>query len=243
MKDKVPAERMFCMKDSIYTIPLSEVFEPKDGCPICRLRNTLEERCLDYIMGAAMMEPDIRIKTNEAGFCSHHFERMLGAKNRLSLALMLESHLDHIAKQGLDAPALKSGFFKKAAGPSQDLAERCFVCEEVDRVLNQMLDTMLHMWEKEESFRQLYAGQPVICLAHNRQLVAKAPSALGKKAPEFIEVTQNITRGYLDVLRQDVTHFCRMYDYRSKGQDWGNSRDAIERAIWFLTTRKPDEEK
>ena len=40
-----------------------------------------------------------------------------------------------------------------------------------------------------------------------------------------------------------VTHFCRMYDYRSRGQDWGNSRDSIERAIWYLTTRKPEEEK
>ena len=56
------------MKDSIYTIPLSEVLEPKDGCPICRLRNILENRCLEYIMGAAMMEPDIRMKTNREGF-------------------------------------------------------------------------------------------------------------------------------------------------------------------------------
>ena len=68
------------MKDSIYTIPLSEVLEPKDGCPICRLRNILEDRCLEYIMGAAMMEPDIRIETNREGFCFPHFERMLKAK-------------------------------------------------------------------------------------------------------------------------------------------------------------------
>ena len=57
------------MKESIYTIPISEVFEPRCGCPLCRLRDTLEQRCIDYIMGAAMMEPDIRIRTNEQGFC------------------------------------------------------------------------------------------------------------------------------------------------------------------------------
>ena len=28
------------MRDSIYTIPISEVFEPKCGCPICRMRDT-----------------------------------------------------------------------------------------------------------------------------------------------------------------------------------------------------------
>ena len=32
------------MRDSIYTIPVSEVFEPMDGCPICRMRNTIEEK-------------------------------------------------------------------------------------------------------------------------------------------------------------------------------------------------------
>ena len=30
------------MRDSIYTIPVSEVFEPKCGCPICAMERTLE---------------------------------------------------------------------------------------------------------------------------------------------------------------------------------------------------------
>ena len=85
------------MLDSIYTIPIKDVFEPKDGCPICRLRDTLETRCIEYILGAAMMEPDIRIMTNEQGFCRKHFNMMFKNKNKLSLALILESHLDTIS--------------------------------------------------------------------------------------------------------------------------------------------------
>ena len=92
------------MKEAIYTIPISEVFEPKDGCPLCRLRDILEQRCLEYIMGAAMMEPDIRVETNRLGFCKDHYFMMLGRKNRLSIALMLQSHLDgllgEVAKAG-----------------------------------------------------------------------------------------------------------------------------------------------
>ena len=30
-----------------------------------------------------------------------------------------------------------------------------------------------------------------------------------------------------------------MFDYRNAGGDWGNSRDAIERAITYLTSREP----
>ena len=44
------------MRDDICTIPVSEVFEHNDGCPICRMRDTIEERMTDYILGDAMME-------------------------------------------------------------------------------------------------------------------------------------------------------------------------------------------
>ena len=47
------------MRESILTIPVTDIFKPKCGCPICRLRDTLEQRTVEYIMGAAMMEPDV----------------------------------------------------------------------------------------------------------------------------------------------------------------------------------------
>ena len=64
------------MRESILTIPISEIFEPKCGCPICRMREMLETRTVEYIMGAAMMEPDVRIETNRLGFCREHYEKM-----------------------------------------------------------------------------------------------------------------------------------------------------------------------
>ena len=73
------------MRESIYTIPLNDIFEVEDGCPLCRMRRLLENRCVEYIMGAAMMEPDVRIETNRYGFCQEHFSVMLKQKNRLSL--------------------------------------------------------------------------------------------------------------------------------------------------------------
>ena len=30
------------MREDICTIPISDVFEENDGCPICRMRNTIE---------------------------------------------------------------------------------------------------------------------------------------------------------------------------------------------------------
>ena len=37
------------MRYDITNIPIAEVFEEGDGCPICRLRNTLENRAVESI--------------------------------------------------------------------------------------------------------------------------------------------------------------------------------------------------
>ena len=97
------------MAEQLYTIPINEAFDQYDGCPLCRLRAKLEQQSLTYIMGAAMMEPDIRIVTNKLGFCRDHFHKMLGMGNRLSLALMLESHLQYVAEQIPEPDGKKPG--------------------------------------------------------------------------------------------------------------------------------------
>ena len=89
--------------EKIYTIPVNEAFDAcmedkTKGCPFCEMFRKVQENELDLILGASMMEPDIRIKTNEMGFCDKHFSMMMKRKNRLGLALMLESHLAHVAK-------------------------------------------------------------------------------------------------------------------------------------------------
>ena len=68
------------MRESILTIPVNEVFEPREGCPICRMRDTVEEHICEYIMGAAMMEPDVRQDTNRLGFCFTHYQQLIVCK-------------------------------------------------------------------------------------------------------------------------------------------------------------------
>ena len=82
--------------EQIYTIPVNEAFdegrEKKEcGCPICRLFLKLQENELDIILGASMMEPDIRIRTNELGFCLTHYNMMLGRRRMLGMGLILSA--------------------------------------------------------------------------------------------------------------------------------------------------------
>ncbi len=188
------------MQDSIYTIPISEVFEPKCGCPICTMRNTLEDRCIDYIMGAAMMEPDVRIETNKTGFCKEHFDMMMKKRNRLSLALMLESHLAELNAKIMDAKSLGNLLDKTArAKKVSKINSSCYVCDKIDWAMERQLATIYRLYETERSFRELYAAQEYFCLPHYELLCSQAASHLNKKyVGEFIKTTTALTVNYLE---------------------------------------------
>lgn len=227
------------MRESILTIPISEVLEPKEGCPICRMRNMLEQRTVEYIMGAAMMEPDVRIETNRAGFCSVHFSQMLRQKNRLSLALMLQTHLDSVrgnifSRKKLFEP--KDAKKKKLS----EINESCFVCEKIEWGMERLMRTFFEMYGNADA-RKLLSEQEFICLPHFDMLCSAAPRFLDKKEIDgFISLCGGLTEKYINTLYDDVSKYCSMYDYRNTGKDadWGNSKDSIERAVEFLTSRK-----
>ncbi|MGI6264645.1 MAG: DUF6062 family protein [Acutalibacteraceae bacterium] len=228
------------MRNSLVTIPIDEVFQPREGCPLCRLRDTLEARTVEYITGAAMMEPDIRIQTNKEGFCHRHYRQMLARRNRLSVALMLESHLDELDKQVFSGLPLIGKSGAKQGVSAGKAAESCFICHQVDDTMRKMLATVCRTWEEQKAFRDLFREQEGLCLPHFAALAETAEQMSKKSRDDFVKAASELCRGALTALRQDVSHFCKMFDYRNSGEDadWGNSKDAIERAVRFLTTRE-----
>lgn len=215
------------MKESIYTIPLNDVFSVKDGCPICRMRKMLEERCIEYIMGAAMMEPDIRIETNKYGFCGTHFDMMLKQKNRLSLALMLETHLDELLDNYMPASP------KEKFSP----AHTCFVCKEIDGVMEKLLRNTARTAAAEPEFAARLFDQPYFCFEHYELLCSAIRDALPKKhANAIIEKVTETERAYFKKLREDVHTFTTTFDYRATPEQ-RNSVEiklSVERAIEAL---------
>lgn len=226
------------MREDICSIPVNDVFLPKEGCPFCRMRDMLEDRMATYITGAAMMEPDVRIETNRLGFCREHFAQILKRGSRLSVALILESLLAEVKKEVF--PEGKPSA-KKTAAAIHARQEHCFVCESLETNTKNLVRNTLKLWQSDPEFRQLYSEQPYICLPHYGMVLEAAQKQLPKKELAAFEAeTAQLTGAYLTELSGDVTHFCRMFDYRNAGGDWGNSKDAIERAIFWLTAREPD---
>lgn len=225
------------MREDICSIPVNDVFLPKDGCPFCRMRDMLEDRMATYITGAAMMEPDVRIETNRLGFCGEHFNQILARGSKLSVALILESLLHEVEKEVF--PGGKA-IPKKIAAAVHAREESCFICENTEMNTRHLVENTLKLWQTDPDFRRLYAEQPYICLPHYGMVMEAAQKLPKKDFSAFEADTTRLAKTYLEELSGDVTHFCRMFDYRSAGGDWGNSKDAIERAIRWLTAREPD---
>ncbi|WP_129588147.1 DUF6062 family protein [Clostridium minihomine] len=220
------------MRQDITTIPISEVFEPRQGCPICRMQKMLEEHLTEYITGAAMMEPDVREQTNRLGFCAIHWEKTRQTGSRLSVALILESHLTQLTEQLFTQSRLSE---KKRLQLAQNQQTSCFLCEKTEQSLSHLLETVYALWGKEETFRSLYTQQEFLCLPHYTRLMQESQKVSRDQRQFFREATTRLAQNQLTCLSQDITKFCAMFDYRNKNGDWGNSRDAIERSIAFLT--------
>ena len=231
------------MRESILTIPINEVFEPKEGCPICRMRDTVEQHICEYIMGAAMMEPDVRMETNEQGFCYTHFEMLMQQNNRLSLALMLNSYLENARHNIFEK---KSIFFSKnaKAKKSAEIECSCFVCGKVQWGIDHMLETFFTMDVKDGRFKNLFKAQEFICVPHYNMLNMKAEEKLQKgDLPAFRKDLDALVEEYVKQLNSDVNDFCNSFDYRNAGNlhkpEMEHVRSSIERSVEFLTGRKP----
>lgn len=225
------------MKESICTIPINDVFLPKDGCPMCRLEKMLENNYVEYITGAAMMEPNVRVATNETGFCGHHFSQMIQSGKRLPNALILQTHLQQV-QETLLPKNVKGKPDKKNIAALEALQSKCFVCDKIQWGINHMMETIFNSWETDNNFKKLFAEQPYICVPHYTMLIKAAAGKHGvsnKNLSDFYQAAALLAGGYLESLKKDIDHFCTMFDYRSKGQEYGTSIDSVERSVQFLT--------
>ncbi len=224
------------MKENICTIPINDIFRDTDGCPFCRMYKILQERYIEFITGSAMMSPDIRVQTNEKGFCDKHFKMMYDTGNKLPNALILETHLQHIIDNCMPQKE-KSKPDKKQLQKIAQLKKSCFVCDKIEHDMYHLLSTVFVQWQRDEEFKKIFRSQDYICLNHYAFVMNTASAKGGipsKMIASFSEDTARLCKGYLESLKGDITHFCSMFDYRNCGGDWGNSKDAIERSIKFL---------
>ena len=226
--------------EQIYTIPVGEAFDavgekPECGCPFCVLYRKLQNDELDIILGASMMEPDIRIKTNEQGFCLSHYNMMLRRKRMLGMGLILESHLSEAEKK-INGPTLLGNKAQASVNALKALNSDCYVCKRIEKNLSAMIATAVYLYESDFSFRERFEKAPYFCLPHYERMIDYASKKMSKRIfKEFYEKSHEIQKKYVSALQGDVSWFCKKFDYRYDEEPWYNSKDSVQRSIKFLS--------
>ncbi len=228
------------MKETLYTIPVNDAINADCECPICKMYRDIENDAIEFTMGPSYMEDDIRMKTDRTGFCKKHISDLYKHKNRLGLALILDTHLKYtIAELEKNKPgsAKAPSLFKKASGEDKinwlrNINASCYICERVNNTFDRYIATIFHLYKTDEDFKSRLMKTKGLCSEHYVLLYDSAKSQVsGNNYNEFIS---DITKLYHDNLvrvEEDLEWFTDKFDYRNADAPWKNSKDALPRTI------------
>ena len=241
------------MKEQIYTIPVNEAFDTPCECPLCVLEKKLEDEAVEYALGAAMMEPDWRIESNEKGYCNRHISQMFEVKNKLSLALILDTHLKEVrdklkkTSKKLDTLSKASLFKKSNSGEfalefSKELHSQnssCIICDRINHTMDRYIATIFYMWQKDDDFKKKFEASKGLCLKHFQMLISLSEKHMnGNSHSEFLKIVIEKELNELERIQEDIHRFTLKFDYRNRDMEWGTSEDApirtVEKIAGFL---------
>ena len=243
------------MRYHIDTIPVWDAMKLEGECLLCTLERKTEIGEAERYLGASVMEPDVRVRVNDRGFCRRHHAMLFSMSNRLGHALMLESHMienrEKLAK--ISAGLEKSASQLKAAGIGDKLggktraacadirkqaqeirkmADSCLMCDTIRENMDRYLHTFFHLYRNDGDFRQRFRDSKGVCLAHLGRLLEAAEEELGaKELGEFTESVVKLEKENMDRIQEDISWFIKKFDYRYENESWKNSKDAVERTV------------
>ena len=225
--------------EQIYTIVINEAFEKcgneESSCPFCAIREKFEGDEIGLILGASMMEPSVRLKTNELGFCRDHYGKMLRAGKKLPLALLLESHMADVSALMRINKLMPAKSAKGSANSIIELSETCYVCDRINTNFRQVLSNAVYMWSSDPGFRKLFSHQKCFCLPHYAAVLKTASEQLKKN--DFASFANSIRQTeelYVSKVREKLAFFIKKFDYRYENEPWGDAKDAVEKTVAAL---------
>lgn len=245
------------MIEKIYTIPVNEAYEADHECPLCALKAKAENDYLEYYLGPSLMEPDTRVITNKTGFCPEHMGKLNKKETaRLGLGLMLHTHLknfdEDICKEIKDAAPSKAGLIKGRSSEYKNklnaIADKidkriamCPICEKVDYTMGRYTEVIAYLFAHDEDFRKKFSNAKGHCLPHLSLLLRTAANKMSQnEAADFITILGDNNAKAFTELIGDVEWFTLKFDYRNNDKPWGNSKNAIQRSMRFLSGDRSD---
>lgn len=116
-----------------------------------------------------------------------------------------------------------------------ELEESCTICGRLEHTMDRYLDVILYLWSKEEDFRKMFSEKKGFCLVHLKMLITASEKYLNSNdSKKFLSILMQQQIEHLDRIEEELDWFTKKFDYRNNEAPWGNSKDALPRAIQKL---------
>lgn len=216
------------MKEHIYTINITDALEENSECLLCSIEEKMEAAAVEYFVGAAMMEPDIRCVTNEKGFCLVHYKKMHECGKLLPLALVLQTRLKEIYNDIEPEEKKKKSLFSKSENGGieekikKDFSD-CAICSKVAGQMENCISNFVYLLSDKE-FKEKFFASKGLCMKHFEKALHYTKGDL--KNELILHQKKEIER-----IINDIDRFVLKFDYRNADMPWENAKDAPERAM------------
>lgn len=247
------------MKYQLETIPIWDAYEQDSECPLCLLEEKTERNYLNFFLGNSVMNPEMRVKVNQTGFCPLHYKKLFKTReNRHGLGLMTHTHLQKQEEllEKKQKPLLRKirsitgmgklrVLFRKKAPLSEEatafaeylrsVVDGCMICNRITNTMKRYAFTIVYLWNKDEDFHQRYKTSHGFCLEHLALLIELAVETLPqRKLAEWLEQTLQQQNSALHRLEEEVYTFTQNYAYGSSVSSQQMGKKTLHRTIQKL---------
>jgi hypothetical protein len=232
-------------------LEISKVHDAYAGggeCPLCSLIDGAERIYLQSFQGSRVMEPNVRVKTNERGFCKEHYKRLYRGENKLGLGLVVHTHLQswlpRLGKEMENALKPQGAAGRKKPGVGrletilktlETLRDACFICDMLAVDLDRYFDTVLYLWKEDPEFRAVFQGSRGFCIEHFRAVLLKAEGYFREADfARFLSDLVPIMKRSLESLERGLFGFTQLFQDANRSLGTEEERTALVRTLQKL---------
>jgi hypothetical protein len=235
------------MKQKIYEIPIWDAYNLENcECPICSIEKKSDNDFIEALFTEMVM--DVRLNpqlVKDYDFCHEHFEKLYRYPDKCGLAVLtnriLYSKRENLKlassnKAESKKSSIKNFFVKDKPVSGKGQSKQCLLCTRLESTMDNYLETLILLWSKDQTYRDLYKKSQGLCLKHFNTILELSEEKLKNESQrnEFNSTTIMLQEKSMARLQEELEWFISKFDYRFKEEPWKTSKDALIRTIQKL---------
>ncbi len=214
-----------------------EKFNVDCECPLCEIQKIVEEQFLHEFLNDAVMEDNTRIKVGKKGFCARHFDMLFARRNKLSVALQIDTRVNVLKAVLSEEKSARSAL--KQVKELDQASKTCVLCDYVEDSMVKYYKTIAQMFVRERDFFKTIIKSKGFCLKHYAELLRYSRHA-GFAVKEYVSILGGVQKRNVERLQLELKKFCDKHDYRNALEPLGSAETALPRMREKLYGKKID---